>query len=280
MPVNIDSSMTFSEMIIELADDVGLASHGADGRSAAGLPDNPADLAKVKKFVNKGYRAFLGEDPKWTFCRSTFTLVLYPAGDGPDNVDGDAARYRLPSYLRGMPATTPTYTDQLSRVTHCLPRDVATVLRHIQTEEATGVPRIYAVRPIPGPDGKTSHVDTLHEMLFYPTPDVQYTLEMQVRVHPYNLVDVDLERHVAGPEHDRAIMAAARLAWLEAFSEDAGEKAEALQTYTKLLENAKAVDRELRPRNLGRLSDPSINRAEPVRRGRGLITHSNGTPIF
>lgn len=270
--------MTLAAMMLELAEDVGLAYYGADGRQAPSLPQDAGSLAKLRSYVNKGYREFLAADPRWSFTRTTEELELSPDGTGPRNIDGDPARYRLPPYMRGIPASTPAYIDQISSITHCALRDASTVLRNIQAIKASGVPRMCAVRPIPNPGGITSAEHTHYEMIFYPAPDAKYRLSWLVRVHPYSLVD-DNEPHVAGSEHDRAIMAAVSKCWRDKFSDDPGEIANAVREWVNLLEASRANDRETRTRNFGRMTDPSICVDERSRRGRGLITHSNGTPI-
>ena len=275
MPIDLETGKTFRTLVAQFAEQIGVASFGADGRGEPGIPATVHELAICKSYVNSGYKDFLQADADWTFLNDEVILTLDPAGAGPFNVNGDPARYRLPQHCTGHPRGNWRFRDDLTsaRQVICRPMDVIDAKR--QGIVRTGVPELAGVRGIPsGPlAGKGS------EVVFYPAPDAAYTLVGLYRVLPYDLVDLD-QRHVAGAEHDNTVLAAALHKWAQRDG-DEPSKIERGGEYARLMALSKDIDRRKRTRNFGRMRDPSTSRADaPMgRRAEGLVTHHNGNPI-
>ena len=276
MPVDLESSKTFQQLMLELADPFGLAEYGAAGDEVAQLPDDAETLRKLKTCVNNAYKLFLRSDPNWTFLIYPQVITTNSDGLGPDNIDGDAARYRLPPPIRTKPQTNLVFMDHVAwgEVQTWTPR---LVRNRQQSRTTTGRPQYAGYRKIPVAEG-IDEPKVSWEVLFWPTPDGVYSLEGEFRILPYDMVDLD-EQHVAGADHDYAILAAAKYLWAKDDSERANELATYAADWAQALNDSKALDKRLRPTRERVLRDPSV---EPSRiRGvpRGLVTKYNGISI-
>lgn len=276
MPIDLESSKTFQQLMLELADPFGLAEYGSDGTEQAQLPDDAETLRKLKTCVNNAYKLFLRADPAWTFLVYPYVITTNSDGKGPDNVDGDPARYRLPPPIRTKPQTNLVFMDHTAwgEVQTWSPR----LVRNRQQSRITqGRPQYAGYRSIPASDGIDS-AKVAWEVMFWPTPDGVYELEGEFRVLPYDMVDLD-ERHVAGAEHDLAVLAAAKWLWAKDDSEQAPMLATYAADWAQALADSRALDKLKRPTRERVLRDPSV---EPSRvRGvpRGLVTRYNGISI-
>lgn len=71
MSTEATSSLTFSDLITEVAFKLGVAKYGTDGTGAYAIPTDVHDLALCKKIVNKAIRMFVNDGPspngwRWT----------------------------------------------------------------------------------------------------------------------------------------------------------------------------------------------------------------------
>lgn len=79
-----DSTLTlsFQDLIIRVAEFLGIAYYGAAGDQAAAVPTNTHDLDLCQRLVNDGYRKFTNANPNWTFLTPLFTITFAPAYRG------------------------------------------------------------------------------------------------------------------------------------------------------------------------------------------------------
>ena len=96
---------TFAELQLEVAEFLGIAYYGSDGTSAAAVPSNAADLALVKRLVNKGYRRLLSSYPKWTCLQPEFDITLTTGFSGEVQVYGTTTSMQV----ENMPGATDAY---------------------------------------------------------------------------------------------------------------------------------------------------------------------------
>ena len=246
---------------------------GADG--AASMPTDPASLAKLKRIVNDGYSMFLRGDSNWSFLDYSHTITTNGDGLGAMNIDGNAARYRMPAFITGNPKGNLVYTDSNALCPFCVVYDYNSVDQHRQVIDTTGTPSMVGFKPYHGREPSGQVIGW--EAVFYPTPDSIYTLQGSWRIHPYKMVD-PAERHVGGAEHDFALKKAIRYAWaLEDEDGDAGVTRHR-QAWLDELTASKKIDVPKRPVRRGRLAEigPKHSQHTPPR---ALVTHINGMPI-
>lgn len=120
-------------------------------------------------------------------------------------VAGDASRYYLPDGFYGSILTPWTYPPNFARI------GIETInegrIRELVagSGNTVGQPRLVAVRPLAA-DVTTN--GKRWEAIFWPAPNMQATVTCRARLYPNALVNLT-DRHIAGFEHDDAIMACA-----------------------------------------------------------------------
>lgn len=79
-----DSTLTlqFQDLIIRVAEFLGIAYYGAAGNQAAQVPVDAHDLDLCQRLVNDGYRKFTNANPNWTFLTPLFTITFSAAYRG------------------------------------------------------------------------------------------------------------------------------------------------------------------------------------------------------
>ena len=77
------STLTFGDLLIEVARKIGVAYYGAAGTGVAQVPIDPHDLDEVKRHVNNGIRMFIADAPPsgWRWTRPVASVVLWPTVD-------------------------------------------------------------------------------------------------------------------------------------------------------------------------------------------------------
>jgi hypothetical protein len=267
---------TFEALLLDFSEQAGLASYPVSGGAAA-IPQSTHDLAKCKRFINKGYELFLRSDPDWTFIHAPWELRMDPTGAGPLNINQDSSRYRLPSYLNHAPVGNLRYSDDNTYLTQCVIVTPDTLERNRQLIDRTGTPAMCAVRRIASANPVEQGGS---EIVFYPTPDTAYVVRGTFRIGSYELRELG-ERHVAGSDHDHAILSAAMHLWAQADGVDAEVKAYRLQEWTQALEASRAIDKRKRVKNRGQMREAGTQ-SDPagiVTHDRALVTTRNGVPI-
>lgn len=273
MPLPDDNSATFGTLCLWLAERVDLAEHGTDGTGAISLPTDAHDLDKLKRYVNRGYDLFLRANPKWSFSRVPVDLLLYPEGDGPLNVSGEAWRYRLPGYVTSQPINSWVFTDE-SVVRPWVQSVASEVVMRLRQGSGTSsdTPTHAACRPFQSGDrvgGQTRG----WEVIFYPTPSTAVNMQATFRVTRHDLVHLD-DRHVCGQVHDLAILAAATYLWK--LDDEAANAGTFKADWAEQLAASLALDGEKQPR---RVSAECPDTGLPRGRSADTPITFNGTPV-
>lgn len=270
---------TLGDLMLDLARDVGLAVYVSGGVAvAARLPTQAARLDLLKRSVNDGYANFInGIDPgnsgarpytRWSFLERVVTITFDPDGTGPQNIERDAGRYRLPDGITSRPKTTGWSLD--SSGTHPGLRIPDTSADRVVRRwwalgtEQTGTPQIAACRPLPNPDGQQG--GAAWEVIVAPKPDSgSMSMQAPFRVQPRAMQDVT-ERHICGSQHDQTIRLYALVEYWRNDAENAGRYDRAVEMASAAMKSSIAMDTELHPRHLTRVHDPSVG-AVPITRG-------------
>lgn len=82
------STLTFQDLIIELARKIGIAYYGEDGDDIASVPIDKHDLNECKRHVNNAIRMFLADAPKpngWRFSRPIASVTVWGTIDTDDD---------------------------------------------------------------------------------------------------------------------------------------------------------------------------------------------------
>jgi hypothetical protein len=80
--------MTFGDLILEVAREMGVAYYGADGTEEAQIPTNAHDLTECERHVNNGLRMFFNDAPAsgWRFLRPTLKTDVWADVDTDSSV--------------------------------------------------------------------------------------------------------------------------------------------------------------------------------------------------
>lgn len=278
MSADLESSKTFGELMLDLALRAGLEEYESAGTGAPILPTDKSDLALLRKWTNDGYKRFLRSDPDWTFCIEPITLTLSPDGKGAYNIDSDPGRYLLPFPIRSRPRGNWRFKDTSTPASQVLDYSARRVLLERQAHQGmSGIPEKAGCRRRPSGEGvNQSRIEW--EVIFFPNPSGPFVLENDFRIPPYDLVEFD-EHHVAGADHDHAIVMSAWDLWQAEDADDAEEAKRAHDEWMEAFAQSKALDARNRTRKHGRLVDPSISRVSRSRRAEGLVSSVGGVML-
>lgn len=258
------SSFTFRDLVLRVAEYLGVAYYGSSGTESAQVPTDAHDLDMCKRLVNDGIRMFVAANAKWRWMRKTYSLTLDADGDGPYNVAGDAGRYVMPPDFNGDASKDWTFGagENVPPFIQVVPESYIRRQRSIGSDQS-GIPYWAAFRRLNQED-LPKGLRASWEVIFYPEPGSAYVVEYQYRSYFDKLVDLDLDRHYAGAEFDEVVQAAC-LAKAELDRDDTmGARHE---VYRQCLADAIVLDRQSAPKNLGQNLDASgrgraFNRAQ------------------
>jgi hypothetical protein len=269
MPADAPFGKTFRELIVEVAHRKDMADLSGE---VAAIPSDSQHLDLVKRMVNRGYARFLRADPQWSFIERTVTVVTNADGDGPTNLGGDAGRYKLPFYVRGTPLSNWRFQDEQSTYCEAIATDHRSVRIMRQQGQSTGTPAYAAVAALESPDAGGR--STAWELLLYPTPSAEYTIEADFNLRTHQFVEME-DRSIAGPEHDEAIIECA-VALMDAADNDAQ-----FVMPLSVMESAQ-IDAMNRTKTVGPWRDPKYGRNVNNRtalRTQASVMYFNGTAI-
>lgn len=296
------TGLTFGEHLLALAEAVGTARTIDDSGNPLPdaatiedrLPDDPVELDMLKRTFNAGYASFCtGADPlsrpgrapytNWTFLTRTVSVYLNRAGDGPQNIDGDNARYRLPSTIRSRPKSS--WIIEIpgvlgSRVVEdTTSQRVATLLASLAVNSSTsGYPYMAACRPIDAPEGEGE--GQAWEVIVAPRPTQTATMTAQFTLTARRLRGLD-EKHICGAQHDPALRAFAVMEWYRRDVEHTEKFARAVADAASKLDASVDMDKQMGPRIAGLIHDPGIGRhlltRDDTRRRSGVVLNQMGT---
>lgn len=259
--------LTFQDLIIRVAEYLGIAYYGENGNEAAQVPVDAHDLDLCKRLVNDGIRMFVsesihpvtGQPFSWRWMRKLYTLTISNS-DVAETVNNDPGRYIMPEDFNGDAMGDWTFgPDQnVWPEIKTIPEHVIRQWKSIHDNQA-GIPHYAAFRPLE-PDEVPEGTRARWEVLFYPDPGQEYVVQLPYR-HFFNaLVDLT-DRQPAGAEHDATIEAAAK-AMAELERDDT--QGSRMVLYQKQLANSIRLDSLAAPKTVGQNLDRS---------GRPLITN-------
>lgn len=249
-----DTSMTFDELALTLAEDVGYAEFN-DSTGLAELPEGQT-LAMLRRAVNEGYMKLARANPKWRVLMQQYSLTFDAAGTGPLNVGGRPEVYALPPCIQHAPIDDWTYDrDDASVYTGCVVTSIKRVNdKYAAAGDTTGIPSECAI--VSGQsDGNGRPV---LNCLFYPKPDNAYTVTATFRITPVRMIE-GADRHVFGSQHDEAIRLLALAHWRSRDEEQAGSDLarRAVEEANEAVAQSILLDRQLAPRRIAPLRDSS-----------------------
>ena len=257
-----DTGKTFEELQIMLGERIGLLDHSG---STAAIPSDQALQDKLKRFVNNGYHTFVRSNPKWRFMRPQVELTLDPNGTGPYNIDGDAGLYLLPLGITGPPAQPFAYgtSEAWYEAIKVVPWD-ALLRMKVANPSFTGTPYMCAFAAHDPGEGDVGHGRRRWKVQFYPKPSTAYVVTAPFRLNLVDLLEPN-DRHVAGSEHDMAILKAALWEW-HVYDDEAGDAAaKAERDWTAELARSIALDAQHASQTVGKMHDPTQQKPRDYR---------------
>lgn len=171
-----------------------------------GPPTDVGALDFVKAAINLGVKTITASH-QWSWLHQTHEIALNADGDGPNNINADASRYRLPESITGIP-----YGDVTCRYGDAwLPVEVVARER-IERLIASNVGSAGIVSTISLEHSVASGSDVGQRAAWvlqcFPEPSTDMTLKITFRVEIPEIVD-DAECGVWPAAYDRMVIAAA-----------------------------------------------------------------------
>lgn len=263
-----EDGYSFSDLILGVAEMLDLAEHadstGDDDDNSARIPTNPSDLGKCKRYVNDGLSllardhsrgmALLGKKSStgWYCLRPIIDFDMDPTGTGPLNLEGDAARYRLPYAVQGAPIGAWTWfaTGVQGQIKTAHIDQVRALLT--APSQISGYPNMAAVAPT---TPKTAEDRAGWEAMFYPRPSQVLTVsaQFQLAVRPLKALR---DYHPFGQIHDQTVLSACRWAASKQESGESERRKEWKADYDEALAASVLIDLNNEPQSFA--SDPSV----------------------
>ena len=265
----LDTSLTFEQMIIRVAEALRMASY-VNPDNSSDVTDNQARIPRdrnrldiCKRAVNDALDELHAAKPQgWRCLRRTVEFTMSTDGTGPDSIATDPGRIRLPLGVQGPPIGKWTWGlagQYGGELTDC--HEDAVRGRYLSTSGSdwTGYPRLICVRPFhdvgisPGGDRRG------WEAYVWPRPDQAYTLSARFNLMHRKMVELS-ERHVFGALHDQNIIDLA-IARHKARFGPPGEKAMHRQDAIDAVARSIALDNVTEARTLGVTEDAVVDGA-------------------
>lgn len=260
--------LTFGDLIIRVAEFLGIAYYGAAGNEAAQAPVDVHDLDKVKRVVNDGYRRFLGDNERgWSFLTVPLSIAF-----GTDTVGSDNARYYAPDDFYGVMVGDFTFAEgEGMPPIRFVPEPQ---LRDLQAgASSSGTPRFFTFRAI---NTDASSTGDRWEFIFWPEPSGTEVVTARYKRWPAALVNAT-DIPVTGFQHDKTLIEAC-LAEAELQVGDAEGPHE--RAYKRELKRSLALDSRAGAPRLGDYGDRSEDNGRAVRpRSYYSVDTYNGVPV-
>jgi len=245
VPTDFSTGKTLAELMLDLAVRIQQADQTDAGDE---LPTDTGVVAMLKRWVNEGYDLFQRSDPNWSALDFVIDFTVSNTL-GPNHWEGDTGRYMLPRYCQGGPTGDWVHTGDTSAYARVVRKPAEVLDRLMAQDSVTGTPLYWSCRPQRRADEPGEQVDGT-EILFWPRPDQAYTLRGSFRVRGHKLVD-QVDRHIFGADHDRAIVDAAHWQWAQHDREQADRLGPIQMAWERSLRDAMALDVPRRPRRIG-----------------------------
>lgn len=177
-----DRALTMSDLVLRVADKLGIAEYTSTG--LIHVPTDQFNLNLCKRYVNNGIRMFMADAPRkgWRWMRRLMTVTFDAEGDGADNIDNDAARYKLAENFGGTvdgPIKYDANTAVGTRIEWC---DESVIRARRSLSVNTGIPSLAAIRPYQ-PTSETLMSTRQWEMIVDPTPGSAYVVKFPYTLH-------------------------------------------------------------------------------------------------
>lgn len=286
----IDTSMTLDDLTVRVAEAIGVQSFtnpddATDNRARP--PTDPNALDRCHRAINDAQQ-YMARKHRWKCLKPEYSITLYPDGDGPQNVNGDAGVYRLPRWLAGLPTqpmtvsvtdengTTATGQGGFVQITSS---DRIRSLRSA-SPDATGRP-LYAVvvaATMPNADQDDIWGNLLH---VYPNPSDSYILTGEFRVSPYRL-KIGSDRHIFGGQHDLTLVTVSTYIALRddrANESDPSVIANWKDDAEQAIAESWVLDGEMQPQSVGVMHDPANGWTGGELSGRQVPVYFNGVRV-
>lgn len=202
-----DTTITFRQLRIRVAEALGVAYYGSDGTQSAQPPQDLHDLNRVDRAITDGLATFYGAHD-WYWLQPVVTVTLSPDGTGLSNIDSDPARYRMPWYVQGPPTGHIKVELEGGGSTYDIPHaSLTTVIEETgRTHKVASMPVVAGFGPYVGAGDRASDVRGW-EMRVAPKPDRAHKIYAEYRISAPELV-IPSQKHVAGSANDSAVIAA------------------------------------------------------------------------
>lgn len=274
-------SLNFRRLKGIVAQELGIQDYDDDGRAIApvveeGDSNARADVIMVEDLIHKGIRAMVTSH-NWKWLTQPLIVNLRPDGDGPDNVEKDAARYLLPHWYAGVyEAGGWKVLDTNEFHLRNIPISSYDEVARMRVDSAVSSdPMVCGIRKAQREEKSIARKATRWEAIFYPKPSRVLKLEMMVTATPYEMSHDD-DEFVAGPMFDECLE---RFCLYEAALADRNSDTLEMHGRERALALTKAIAIDKR-------SGPRIRRIRPDRDGPschsvGSITvHGQTLPII
>lgn len=245
-----DTSKNLGDLMLDLAREVREAVQPESG-VAAQLPSSDQDRVKLRDAINDA-----GEDfctaRGWAFLSQSVSVTCSTDGTGTLNVSSDPRRYKLPIGFSGMDDQEVSYTSSDGSfgdgVSFRHQRDLDSLIAQCPT--SSGPPAYFTVRPCDDVPN-TGDRRLPWELVIFPIPDQAYVMSLPVRRAFTPMIDKE-ERPVWAPQHDRLVVAMAKLRFAELWPLPQLDKALLQARIDRLMASAVEEDERNNPRVLGR----------------------------
>ena len=269
-------ALTFGDMILRVAEFLGISAYASSGAGAAGIPTDAHDLDLCERIVNDGYRRFCTSH-RWQWMTPTFSITFDPDGtsdatidDGTDQIPR-AARYYLPDGFTGHFMTWFTYGRNGPRVRVDQVTEVHIRTLYAASGTTTGDPWLAAILPL-RLDRSPAEFHRKWQVIFYPAPDSTETVTARARLFPNKLVSTN-DRHIAGFQHDEAVLAACMA---EADLQRRDGRHSKLDVFAETLAKSIAIDGDGTPTYAGYNADYSDGYPRAIRPYTGVDGYYSG----
>jgi len=173
---------TMSDLMLRVAEKLSIAEYDSAGRIH--IPVDQYNFNLCKRYVQNGIRMFMADAPRkgWRWMRRLMTVTFDAEGDGDDNIDDDAARYKLAENFGGTvdgPIEYDADTAVGTRIEWC---DESVIRARRSLSVNTGVPTLAAIRPYQ-PTSEALSATRQWEMIVDPAPGSAYVVNFPYTLH-------------------------------------------------------------------------------------------------
>jgi len=173
---------TMRDLMLRVAEKLGIAEYTSTG--VIHIPVDQYNLKLCKRYIQNGIRMFMADAPLkgWRWMRRLMTVTFDAEGDGVDNIDLDAARYKLAANFGGTvdgPIEYDADTSVGTRIEWC---DESVIRARRSLSVNTGIPNKAAIRPYQ-PISEALMSTRQWEMIVDPQPGSAYVVKFPYTLH-------------------------------------------------------------------------------------------------